>query len=610
MQSASNAARAQVTQQFEDSIKYYPQQEALQLGTVGKIRDNLNNSYTNQAKGIIDTTLQQGATALAGTGNRINALGDITGGLAAAAYGQAQGPTVLDQQIASQGAGAMKVRADQVSMPDQIRSVNGNAINAAQIGPIADVASQNVAASQMRMTPSVQSRDFSGATMAGVAGVSSQNIAASQMGMTPDVQAQYAMARSTGGGALGNQLLGQAQSRLASNGQLNAEELRNAGQQAAASYSSRGLGTGAGAAAAEILNRSAYSRQRLNEDSAFAQNVQAQDLARRQNNTQSINQFSLANQGVGMQAQLANQQLGYNTALQNAQFGQQTNQFNAANSLQAALANQAAGMQVNQTNAGYAQQAGLSNQDAALRAALANQQTGYNTSLQNAQLGQQANLANQDSALRAALANQGTSLSLGQANAGYRQQAALANQGVDMQGQLANQSADQTMNAQRASAQGVNQAANMSQLAANRDFLMNANTAGINSNITRGNYAGSMLGNTANLYGQAGGAYQNAASLGFGGANALVNLDPYQRAMGTGVQLGSGIQSNNGQMIGNAYIIMRPSVLPPRLGMGSSWAQGSVPWECLVLEQSCSDELLSAEADRVPLPRCRVARPL
>ena len=57
----------------------------------------------------------------------------------------------------------------------------------------------------------------------------------------------------------------------------------------------------------------------------------------------------------------------------------------------------------------------------------------------------------------------------------------------------------------------------------------------------------------AKLYGQAGGAYQNAAQLGFGGANALVNLDPYQRALGTGVQLGSGIQGQSGQMIGQAY---------------------------------------------------------
>jgi hypothetical protein len=553
MKSANEQAAAAARAQVQAQVDFYPQMEALQLGTIGKLSGNLNNDYTQQAKGVIDTTLQQGVSQLSATGARINQLGALNMGLAADAYQQAQGPTALDYQIQRQGARAMSARADQVALPDQTRSVNGNTINASQIGPISNVASQQVNAAQMGMAPGVRSSDFSGARMAGFDGVSSQNITASQMGMTPNVQGQSASARSTEASSLASKLFSTAENAITRNGQLSAEELRNAGQQASAAYSSRGLGTGAGAAAAEILNRDKYARARTLEDRQFAQNVQIQDDNRLFNNTQAQNQFALANQGVGMQAQLANQQVGYNTNLQNAQLGQQANQFNAANSLQAALANQSAGMQVNQANAGFAQQAGLSNQDAALRASLANQQVGYNTSLQNAQLGQQAGLANQDAALRAALANQGTSLSLGQANAGFSQQAALANQGVDMQGQLANQSADQTMNAQRMNAQGMNQAANQNQLAANRDFLMNANTAGINSGITRGNYAASLLGQTANLYGQAGGAYQNATSLGFGGANALVNLDPYQRAMGIGVQLGSGIQSTSGQMIGNAF---------------------------------------------------------
>jgi hypothetical protein len=448
---AAAAARAQVAAQVE----FYPQMEALQLGTIGKLSGNLNNAYTQQAKGVIDTTLQQGASSLADTGNRINQLGALNMGLAADAFRQAQVTTALDQQIASQGASAMNVRADQVSMPDRIRNARALNASAARIAPVDQVASRDVAAAQMDAAPMVE--------------------------------AQYARSRSTGSGALGDQLLSSAQSRLANNGQLSEEELRNASQGARGAFAARGLGVGSGAAAAEILNRSAFSRQRMNEDAAFAANVQAQDLARRQNNTSAANQFALANQGVGMQAQLANQQVGYNTNLQNAQFGQA------------------------------------------------------------------AQLANQDAALRAALANQGTSLSLGQANAGFAQQSALANQQVGMQAQLANQSRDQAMNQQRMAAQQSNQAANMNQLAANRDFLMNANTAGINSNITRGNYAGSMLGNTANLYGQAGGAYQNAAQLGFGGANALVNLDPYQRALGQGIQLGSGIQGQTGQMIGNAY---------------------------------------------------------
>jgi hypothetical protein len=246
MASANEQARGQVTQQFEDSIKYYPQQEALQLGTVGKIRDNLNNAYTQQAKGVIDTTLQQGATALADTGNRINALGDLSGAVARDAQGRAlAGPTSIEQNL------------------------------------------YDAAASDL---------------------------------------------------ALGRS--------------LNAEEARNASQAARGAFAARGLGVGSGAAAAEILNRSAVSDAR------------------------------------------------------------------------------------------------------------------------------------------------------------YQQRLANA--------QAANQTREQGIQGRQSAALG-------------------------------------MLGNTANIYGQGGGAFQNAAQLGFGGANALVNLDPYQRALGIGVNLGSGIQGQTGQMIGNTY---------------------------------------------------------
>jgi hypothetical protein len=357
MAASAKASAAAYKSQLNSQIEAYPKLEALQLGTVNKLSGNLNNDYTRQAKGVINQTLERGANALIGTGDRINYLGGLGQGLGEQAYRFAQGPTALDRQIGAAGANALNARADQVSMPNQIRNVS--ALNAS--------------------------------------------------------------AESTGSGALGDQLMASAQSRLATNGQLSEEELRNASQGARAAFSARGLGVGSGAAAAEILNRSAFSRQRMNEDAAFAANVQAQDLSRRQANTGARNQFALANQGVGMQAQLANQ------------------------------------------------------------------------------------------------------------------------------------SADQSMNAQRMQAQGMNQGANLQQLAANRDFLINSNNAVNNSQISRGNYGLGMLGNTANIYGQGGGAYQNAAQLGFGGANALVNLDPYQRALGTGIQLGSGIQGSSGQMIGNTY---------------------------------------------------------
>jgi len=242
---AAESAKA-YKEQLAAQIAAYPQLEALQLGTVTRVGGNLNNAYTQQAKDVIDQTLQRGATALADTGNRINALGDQSSALATAAQQNAlAGPTSIEQGLYNQTA--------------------------------ADL-------------------------------------------------------------ALGSR--------------LNPEEQRAASQQASSAYAMRGLGTGQSAAAADLLNRYQY----------------------------------------------------------------------------------------------------------------------------------------------------------GQARLGQRQQAAAS-----------------------------------------------ANTLLQTGQNNRYSSALNLLGNTANIYGQGGGAYQNAAQLGFGGANALVNLDPYQRALGTGVQLGSGIQGQSGQMIGNTY---------------------------------------------------------
>lgn len=246
MASANEQARAAVDQQFKSQIRYYPQMERLQLGTVARIGGNLDNAYTRQAKGVIDSTLQQGAGALADTGNRLNVLGDLSGAVA---------------------------------------------------------------------------RDAQGRALAGANSIE-QN------------------------------LYDNAASDLSLGRSLNAEEARNASQAARGAFAARGLGVGSGAAAAEILNRAAASDAR------------------------------------------------------------------------------------------------------------------------------------------------------------YQQRLANA--------QAANQTREQGIQGRQSAALG-------------------------------------MLGNTANIYGQGGGAYQNAAQLGFGGANALVNLDPYQRALGTGVQLGSGILGQTGQMIGNTY---------------------------------------------------------
>lgn len=108
----------------------------------------------------------------------------------------------------------------------------------------------------------------------------------------------------SGPNAIESELQRQAMSDLALGRSLNPEQLRDAQQSARAAFAARGLGTSAGASAAEILNRDAYASQREAERRNFAgatnqmttQNV----LARRD---QAGQQASLAGNFIGNAAQ-------------------------------------------------------------------------------------------------------------------------------------------------------------------------------------------------------------------------------------------------------------------------------------------------------------------
>jgi hypothetical protein len=92
----------------------------------------------------------------------------------------------------------------------------------------------------------------------------------------------------------------------------------------------------------------------------------------------------------------------------------------------------------------------------------------------------------------------------------------------------------------------ANQDANQRQVELNRAFLQNANQSGINSQISRGSYAGQMLGQTANMFAQQG-------ALGLNIANANLAVDPYQRAFAPGASFGQGLSGQAGGMLGQAY---------------------------------------------------------
>jgi len=121
----------------------------------------------------------------------------------------------------------------------------------------------------------------------------------------------------------------------------------------------------------------------------------------------------------------------------------------------------------------------------------------------------------------------------------------------------------------------------------NRDAYGNAR---YQQRLQNAGVAQGMLGNTANIYGQGGGAYQNAANLGFAGANALVNLDPYQRSLGTGVNLGSGILGQTGQMIGNTY--------NQALGMAGNVSSFNTNMQASMYNSALNNNAATAAADK------------
>jgi hypothetical protein len=102
--------------------------------------------------------------------------------------------------------------------------------------------------------------------------------------------------RDVGRGAVGESLYSRAAQMAQSDGRLSPEANRDAVQAARQAFAARGLGTSAGSAAAELLNRDQYSRQRMFQDLGFASGVQEADVARQTNNANRALQSSMANE--------------------------------------------------------------------------------------------------------------------------------------------------------------------------------------------------------------------------------------------------------------------------------------------------------------------------
>jgi hypothetical protein len=475
-----------------------------QFGTVNSVAKKIAKSpQEKQALAATDHALGN-VNSIEGIGSGMGSLAGVNTGLAASAVARASSPTPLTQKLQDAGLTAMNNTATQVSAPGALNYIQAPTATAAQMAPVDNVTAANATAAQM----------------APVDNVTAASMRAAQISPIQQVRPTMARAQTTESSGLGNQLLRQAQDQIASGGQLSPEALRNASQQAAATWSANGLGTGASAAAAGILNRDAATNARLQQYQAFGQNVNNADTALRQANTNSLNQFGLSNQAASNQGQIQNQ----NTNLQLGNY-----------------------------NAGYQQQAGQTNAQLDQQAGIQNQNTQFGRGQINTGNQQNANTTNAGYQQQAGIQNQTTQYNRNQFNTGNQQNVNLANAGYDLSAQSSNLGAQGQYNGQDIQRQGMNQSANLTNTGQSQNFLLNANQGVNQSNNGNAAAASGLLGNSSNMLGQSASAYGSATGLGYQGAGMYNSLNPYTMSLGYSVPYTAqnlGFQSG---LVNNSY---------------------------------------------------------
>lgn len=97
MAQASAAASQQYRDQMRTMVKFYPKMEELQLGTVQKLADNLDNQYTRDARSAANEALGERAR-IGEQGDRLAMIGDYVAGEALSNY-QQSGPTSIERSL-------------------------------------------------------------------------------------------------------------------------------------------------------------------------------------------------------------------------------------------------------------------------------------------------------------------------------------------------------------------------------------------------------------------------------------------------------------------------------------------------------------------------------
>ena len=228
----------------------------------------------------------------------------------------------------------------------------------------------------------------SGITVGGPSRYTPDQIQAVKATRVADVRAQ-----DVGAGALGDTLLGRAQTMANSTGQLSEQAARDAVQAARQGFAARGLATGNAALGAELLNRDRYSRQRQFEDLGFARQIQTDDVDRQIRNAANILTGDIANQSTAKDLSVADQRAAMDALTSNQTANQKADEFYQTEEGRR-LANNQTDLTTRQTfDAGQANTVNTANANRALDASIADENAKLSGSNQNLYaLGQAYNL--------------------------------------------------------------------------------------------------------------------------------------------------------------------------------------------------------------------------
>lgn len=443
---------------------------------------------------------------------QMQAPADVTGAEAQAAK---LGATPQVQAAQFQGPGAVgfeRAQAERVAAPS-LQNLQMQAAAPVGIGALQTY--------QMGPAERISTQGFTPQTAADLMSPYMQNVVQRQQQAAQreaDIQSQAQKAQFAQAGAFGGSRQGIQQARAAEalarqKGDIQAQGLQSAYQQAQQQFNTQ----------QQAAMQAALANQQAGLTTG-QQNLAAQ-LGVQQLGTQAGLQAALANQQAQQQANLQNLSAGLQTQGLQAQTGLQAQQLNQATGLQAALANQQAGIQTGQFNAQQAYNTALQNAQLQQQAALANQQLGGQYGLQQGQFGQQAALQNAQMAQQAALANQQMGYNTGLQNLQARLGVQQLGAGQNLQAQLANQQA--LMQAQQAAEQSRQFGANVG-LQGTGQQLSAAGTLG---QLGSGQYGAQLAGINALL--GAGATQQQLAQqpLDFGYQQYQQSLQyPYQQA--------------------------------------------------------------------------------